>query len=98
MGIWAWLILLANSGVLATTGQCLFFHTIRPLSTDYDWVYMAGGALLGGFTANLWYGSAWNMGPVVEWLYLAPALLCALILGAVVEAIYRLFIWPRQAT
>jgi len=21
---------------------------------DYDWVYIAGGALLGGFTAHVW--------------------------------------------
>jgi hypothetical protein len=98
MGIWAWLILLAISGVLATAGQYLFFHTIYPLSTDYDWVYMAGGALLGGFTANVWYGAAWNIGPVVDGLYLLPALLGAVILSTVVEAIYRLFIRPRQAT
>jgi hypothetical protein len=98
MGIWAWLILLAVSGVLATASQFLIFRTIHPRATDYDWVYMAGGALLGGVTAHVWYGAAWNIGPVVDGLYLAPALLGAVVLGAVVEAIYRLFIRPLQAT
>jgi hypothetical protein len=98
VGIWAWLILLAISGALATAGQYLFFHTIHPLSTDYDWVYMAGGALLGALTANIWYGTAWNSGPMVDGLCLAPTLLGALVLGAVVEVIYRLFIRPRQTT
>jgi|GEM_PF-2173587 len=97
MGIWAWLILFAISAVLATAGQYLFFHTIHPPSTDHDWVYMAGGALLGAFTAQVWYGSAWGVGPVVDGLYLVPALLGAVVLGAVIEVVYRAFIRPRQA-
>lgn len=97
MGPWAWLILLAVSGALATAGQYLFFRTIHPKATDYDWVFMAGGALLGGFTGHVWYGAAWNIGPVVDGLYLVPALLGAGGLGAVAELVYRMFIRPRQA-
>jgi uncharacterized membrane protein YeaQ/YmgE (transglycosylase-associated protein family) len=55
-------------------------------------VYIAGGALLGGFTATVWY----PVGPVVAGLYILPALAGAVILGAVAEFIYRAFIRPRQ--
>jgi hypothetical protein len=54
MGLWAWIILLAVSAALATAAQYLFFRYDRK-TTDYDWVFIAGGALLGGFTATVWY-------------------------------------------
>jgi hypothetical protein len=54
--------------------------------------HLAGGALLGGFTATVWY----PIGPVVDGLYILPALAGAVILGAVVEVVYRAFIRPRQ--
>lgn len=91
MGLWAWVILFAISAVLATAAQYLFFRRDRK-ATDYDWVFMAGGALLGGFTANVWY----HAGPVVDGLYFLPALAGGVILGALVELIYRVFIRPRQ--
>lgn len=54
MNLLSWVILLAVSAALATAGQYLFFRHDRK-KTDYDWVYIAGGALLGGFTATVWY-------------------------------------------
>jgi hypothetical protein len=95
MGIWAWLILLAFSAALASAAQyTLFRHDRGP--RDYDWVFIAGGALIGGFTANVWYGSALNWGFVVDGLAIIPALIGAVVLAAIVEAIYRFFIRPRQ--
>ncbi len=91
MGVFAWIILLAVSGLLATAAQYLFFSHGRK-ATDYDWVFIAGGALLGGFTATVWY----PFGPVVDGLHLMPALAGEVFLGAVVELIYRMFIRPRQ--
>jgi cytochrome c biogenesis protein CcdA len=91
MNLWSWIILLAVSAALATAAQYLFFRNARK-KTDYDWVYTAGGALLGGFTATVWY----HVGPLVAGLYILPALAGAVILGAVVEFIYRAFIRPRQ--
>jgi O-antigen/teichoic acid export membrane protein len=70
------------SAVLATVAQYLFFRHDRK-KTDYDWVYIAGGALLGGFTATVWY----PVGPLVVGLYILPALAGAVILGAVVEVV-----------
>src|SRR6266566_7092734 len=87
----SWVILLVLSAALATAAQYLFFRHDRK-KTDYDWVFIAGGALLGGFTATVWY----PVGPLVAGLYLLPALAGAVVLGAVVEFIYRAFIRPRQ--
>jgi hypothetical protein len=69
MGPFAWIILLGVSAALATAVQYTFFrHDRKP--TDYDWVYIAGGALLGasqprcgmgppGTSAPWWTGSTW---------------------------------------
>ena len=69
MGLFAWIILLAVSALLATAAQYLFFRHDRK-ATDYDWVFIAGGALFGGFTASVWY----SVGPVIDGLHLLPAL------------------------
>ena len=92
MGLFAWVILLGVSAALATAAQYLFFrHDRQP--TDYDWVYIAGGALLGGFTAHVWY-PGW--GPAVDGLNLLPALLGAVALGLVLELVYRRVPRPRR--
>jgi hypothetical protein len=91
MGLLAWIILLVVSAALATAGQYLFFRNDRE-PTDYDWVYIAGGALLGGFTAHVWY----PVGPTVDGLYIVPALAGALFLGAVAELAYRFYLRPRR--
>ena len=91
MTLLSWVILLAVSAALATAAQYLFLRHDRK-TTDYDWVYIAGGALLGGFTATVWY----HVGPLVAGLYLLPVFAGAVVLGAVAEFIYRGFIRPRQ--
>lgn len=69
LNLLSWVILLALSATLATAAQYLFFrHDWK--KTDYDWVYIAGGALLGGFTATVWY----HIGPVVAGLSILPTL------------------------
>ena len=91
MGLAAWIILLVVSAALATAAQYLFFRNDRK-PTDYDWVYIAGGALLGGFTAHVWY----PVGPTVDGLYIVPTLAGALFLGAVSELGYRFYLRPRR--
>ena len=91
MTLLSWIILLAVSAALATAAQYLFFRRDRK-KTDYDWVFIAGGALLGGFTATVWY----PVGPLVAGLYILPALAGEVVLGIVVEVIYRAFLRPRQ--
>ncbi len=91
MGLWGTVILLTMSGLLATTAQYLFFGQSRKM-TDYDWMFIAGGALLGGLTASMWY----HIGPVVDGLYLLSALAGEVVIGAGVEILYRRFLRPRQ--
>jgi cytochrome c biogenesis protein CcdA len=93
MGVWAWFILLTWSAALATVAQYTLFRNDRK-STDYDWVYVAGGALLFGFTAHVWYP---GFGPVVDGLNLLQALAGAIVGGIVIGFVYRAFIRPRQA-
>lgn len=92
MGIIAWGILLLVSAVLATAAQYTLFRDDRD-PNDYDWVYIAGGALLGGFTAHVWYP---GFGPVVDGLNLVPALLGSVAGAVVVELVYRLVLRPRK--
>jgi hypothetical protein len=92
MGIWGWLALLLGAAAIATVGQYLFFRKDRG-PTDYDWVYLAGGALLGGFTGHAWY----PVGPTVDGLYVVPAAICALLGAVIVEGIYRFGLRPRQS-
>lgn len=92
MGFWAWVILLAWSASLATAALYTLFRGDRE-PNDYDWVYIAGGALLGGFTAHVWYG---GFGPIVDGLILVPALAGGLAGGAIVEVVYRFLIRRRQ--
>src|SRR5690348_10449127 len=71
MGVWAWLIILAWSAALATAAHYAYFsrHTTK---TDYDWTFIAGGAVIGAFTAHVWYPIAGL--PVVDGLNLLQAL------------------------
>jgi len=92
MGIWAWIILLLAAAALATVAQSLFFSRGRR-PTDYDWVYLAAGALIGGFTGHAWY----TAGPTIDGLNVVPALLGLIVGALVVEAVYRLILRPRQA-
>ena len=94
MGIMAWIILLALSAALATAGQFLFSSKDRK-PTDFDWVYMASGALLGGFTGSVWYP---GVGPVVDGLNVLPALAGAIIGAVLFELVYRRVLRPRQVT
>jgi hypothetical protein len=92
MGIWAWIILLAWSAALATAAQYTLFRKDRG-PTDYDWVYIAGGALLGGFTAHVWYA---GFGPAVNGLNLLQALVGGVVGGTLVELGYRFYIRRRR--
>ena len=94
MGIMGWIILLALSAALATAAQLLFFSKDRK-PTDFDWVWMASGALLGGFTGHVWYPGG---GPVIDGLNVLPALPGAVIGAVLLELVYRRLLRPRQAT
>ncbi len=93
MDISGWLILLLASAAVATAAQLTLFSRNRK-PTDYDWVYIAGGGLVGGFTGHAWYP---GFGPVAGGLNIAPAL-AGLIVGAILlEVVYRAVLRPRQS-
>lgn len=94
MGIWAWLILLAWAATLATAAQYALFRNDRS-ADDYDWVYIAGGAVLGGFTAHVWYPIAGT--PVVDGLNIVQALAGGVAGAVIVGLVYRLFFRRRRA-
>lgn len=94
MGIWAWVVLLLWAAALATAAQYAFFRDDRG-PNDFDWVYIAGGALLGAFTAHAWYPIAGM--PVVDGLNVVQALVGGALGGAVVELVYRAWIRRRAA-
>jgi hypothetical protein len=89
MGLWAWLILFAWAAVLATAAQYTLFKNNRD-PEDNDWIYIGGGALLGGFTAHVWYPIAGM--PVVDGLNIVQAFFGSVGLAVIVELVYRLFI------
>ena len=92
MGLWAWIVLLAWSAALATAAQYTLFRADRG-PRDYDWVYIAGGALIGGFTAHVWYP---GFGPVFDGLYVVQALVGGVVGGLVVGVIYRFLLRRRN--
>ena len=52
MGVLAWILLLGVAAGVATVGQFAFFRKDRG-PKDYDWVYMAAGGVIGGFTGHV---------------------------------------------
>ena len=94
MGLWGWFVLLAMAGVLATLAQYLFVRSnFRRRGIELDLILSALGALIGGYVAHAWYP---GVGPSVDGLHVLPAFLGALLVAAVVEALYRLAVHPRQ--
>jgi hypothetical protein len=94
MGVWAWLIILTWSAALATVAHYAYFAR-RATKTDYDWTFIAGGAVIGAFTAHVWYAGLAGL-PVVDGLNLVQALIGGVVGGILVEAIYRVLIRPTQ--
>jgi len=83
MGILAWLILLFGAAAIASLWQMLLK---RPAN---EWIILAGAALIGAFTAHLWYGVPYEVGPTLDGLYVLPALAGGLLLAAAVDILYR---------
>jgi hypothetical protein len=94
MGVLAWILLFGWGALIATVGQYALLRGHRAPS-DHDWIFLAGGAVLGGFTAHVWYGGS---GPIADGLYMLQALAGGILGAIVVETIYRLVLWPRQAS
>src|ERR671937_2285389 len=96
MGVWAWLIILTWSAALATVAHYAYFAR-RATKTDYDWTFIAGGAVIGAFTPHVWYAGFAGL-PVVDGLNILQALVGGVVGGVLFEAGYRFLIRSRQGT
>jgi hypothetical protein len=91
MGVLAWIVLLAVSAAFATGVQFVFLSKDRK-PKDFDWVYLAAGAVIGGFTAHAWY----TAGPTFDGLKIMPMLVGVIVGGTLLEVVYRMFLRPRR--
>lgn len=91
MGTAGFILLLVGALVLGLIAQ--FLGQAR---FGYDWLITAIGAAIGGFVASEWLGGASTWGPEADGLFVLPALIGAVIVGALVEyAVRRLSSRPR---
>lgn len=92
MGVVGLLIMIVGAVVLGFAAQAI--GTAR---TSYDWLITAVAAAVGAFLASEVLGIAPGvLGPEFDGLYLLPALIGAIVLGAIVEYVFR--VTGRPAT
>ena len=84
MGWLAITTLIAAALVIGVAAQ-----VIGETATGWEWVPVGLGALIGGWIGSEALAGASTWGPVFDGLYLLPALIGALVLGAAVDLIVR---------
>jgi|SRR5690348_2728059 len=84
MGIWAVLLLVAVAIVIGIAAQ-----VISQAGLELEWIVVAIGAGLGGFVASEWLGAASTWGPEVDGLFILPALIGAIVVGVIVDLVFR---------
>lgn len=62
---------------------------IGDVTVGYEWAATGAGALIGGYLGSEAFGTASTWGPEFQGLYVLPAIIGALIVGFVVDAILR---------
>lgn len=55
----------------------------------YEWLFTAAAVLVGGWLGSEAFGAASTWGPAFEGLYIVPALIGGVVLGAIVDVIVR---------
>jgi uncharacterized membrane protein YeaQ/YmgE (transglycosylase-associated protein family) len=78
------IILVLGAIVIAAVAQY-----IGRVSFGYEWVFTGIAALVGGWLGSEAFGTLSTWGPALEGLYILPALIGAIVLGAVVDAVVR---------
>lgn len=79
-------VLILVVGALLIGGVSQFIGEPR---IGYEWLFSAAAVLVGGWLGSEAFGTASTWGPVFEGLFLVPALIGGVILGAVVDVIVR---------
>lgn len=62
---------------------------IGDVTVGFEWAGTGVAALVGGYLGSEAFGAASTWGPVFDGLYLLPAIIGALIVGFVIDAILR---------
>jgi len=84
MGVWGVIILLAGALLVGIAVQA-----ILRAENDYAWLFSAIGAFVGGFVASEWLGALSTWGWEGNGLFVFPALIGAVVVGAIVELVTR---------
>jgi uncharacterized membrane protein YeaQ/YmgE (transglycosylase-associated protein family) len=79
-------VILLVAGAIVIGAIPLFVGEAR---TGYEWLATAAAALLGGWLGSEAFGGISTLGPAFEGLYLVPALIGGVVLGAVVDVLVR---------
>jgi len=84
MSTFAALLLVAGALVIG-----LVAHFIGEVNVGYEWATTGVAALVGGYLGSEAFGTLSTLGPAFEGLYVVPALIAAIVVGGVVDAIVR---------
>lgn len=82
------IILVAGALVIGVGAQFIG----RP-GSGYEWVFTALAALVGGWLGSEAFGTLSTWGPVMQGLYLVPALIGAVVLGGAIDAMTRFYVF-----
>ncbi|MBN9391391.1 MAG: hypothetical protein J0I20_25395 [Chloroflexi bacterium] len=89
MGIWGYLIIVAGALAIGLIAQF-----IGKAPTMYDWLITAFFAGVAAWVASELLGSVSTWGPEVDGLFVLPALIGGVVVGALVDGGERLVITP----
>jgi hypothetical protein len=89
MGIWGYLIIVAGALVIGLIAQF-----IGKAPTMYDWLVTAFFAGVAAWVASELLGSVSAWGPEVDGLFVLPALIGGVVIGALVDGAERYVITP----
>jgi len=84
VGFGGGLIAIVGALLLAAIGQY-----IGKTAIGYEWIFAAVAALVGAWLGSEAFGTLSTWGPLVDGLYVVPALLGAIVVGGVVDGAVR---------
>lgn len=84
MGAAALLLVLLGGLVIG-----VFFQSIGEIRVGWDWAATSAAAILGAYIGSEGFNAASAWGPLFDGLYVLPAVIGAITLGALVDAFLR---------
>lgn len=84
MSLTAALLLVAGALVVGVAA-----HFIGEVRVGYEWAVTGIAALIGGYLGSEAFGDLSTFGPSFDGLYIVPAIVGGLVLGAVIDAVLR---------